>query len=52
MTRYEKYKGLDINFSLPGLAQGDTSGGYFCTPTGANAVTHEDVLLFLEETAK
>lgn len=43
MTMYEKYKRLDINFSLLGLEQGDTNGGYFCTPKGAAVIGWEGV---------
>ena len=38
MTLYEKYKKLDIDFSQLGLEPGDTNGGYFCTPIGAEVI--------------
>lgn len=38
MTLYEKYKKLDIDFSQLSLEPGDTSGGYFCTPKGAEVI--------------
>lgn len=38
MTLYQKFKGLDIDFSQLGLEPGDTSGGYFCTPVGAEVI--------------
>lgn len=38
MTLYEKYKKLDIDFSQLSLEPGDTNGGYFCTPKGAEVI--------------
>jgi len=38
MTLYEKYKKLDIDFSQLSLEPGDTNGGYFCTPIGAEVI--------------
>ena len=38
MTLYEKYKKLGIDFSQLSLEPGDTSGGYFCTPKGAEVI--------------
>lgn len=38
MTLYQKFKGLDIDFSWLGLEPGDTCGGYFCTPVGAEVI--------------
>ncbi len=43
MTLYEKFKQLDIGFSLLGLEQGDVHGGYFCTPVGAEVIGWEGV---------
>lgn len=38
MTLYKKYKKLKIDFSQLSLEPGDTSGGYFCTPKGAEII--------------
>ncbi len=38
MTLYEKYCGLDIDLSRLGLERGDTEGGYFCDPVGAEVI--------------
>lgn len=38
MTLYERYKKLDIDFSQLSLEPGETSGGYFCTPKGAEVI--------------
>ena len=38
MTLYEKYCGLDIDLSRLGLERGDTQGGYFCDPVGAEVI--------------
>lgn len=38
MTLYEQYQGLDIDLAQLGLERGDTSGGYFCTPVGAEVI--------------
>lgn len=38
MTLYEKYRKLDIDFSQLSLEPGDTLGGYFCTPKGAEVI--------------
>ena len=38
MTLYKKYKKLKIDFSQLSLEPGDTSGGYFCTPKGAEVI--------------
>jgi hypothetical protein len=43
MTMYDKFKALNLNFSLLGLGQGDTNGGYFCTPVGAEVIGWEGV---------
>ena len=43
MTLYEKFKGLDIDFSQLGLGRGDDQGGYFCTPVGARVIGWEGV---------
>lgn len=38
MTLYEKYCGLDMDFSRLSLERGDTEGGYFCDPVGAEVI--------------
>lgn len=38
MTLYEKYCGLDMDFSRLGLERGDAEGGYFCDPVGAKVI--------------
>lgn len=38
MTLYQKFKKLDIDFSQLSLEPGDTHGGYYCTPKGANVI--------------
>lgn len=41
MTVYEKFRNLDMDFSLIGLEKGDEEGGYFCTPIGAKVIGWE-----------
>lgn len=38
MTLYDEYKQMQIDFSLLGLAPGDSRSGYFCTPQGAEVI--------------
>jgi len=38
MTLYEKFQKLDIDLSQLDLERGDTRGGYFCTPKGAEVI--------------
>lgn len=38
MTLYEKYKNLDIDFALIGLAPQPAKSDYFCTPKGAKII--------------
>lgn len=37
-SMYEAYRRLDIDGSWIGLERGDSSGGYFCTPVGAEII--------------
>ncbi len=41
MTAYEKFKTIDGDMSLIGLEKGDSKGGYFCTPIGAEVIGWE-----------
>ncbi len=41
MKLYELYKNLSVDKSYIGLAQGDTEGGYFCTPKGTYVIGWE-----------
>ena len=43
MTLYQRYKELDLDLSQLGLEPGDTCGGYFCTPLGAEVIGWEGV---------
>ncbi len=43
MTTYDKFKKLDIDFSLIGLEQRKGDGRYFCTPKGAKIIGNEGV---------
>lgn len=38
MTLYERYRKLELDLSRLGLERGDTEGGYFCDPIGAEAI--------------
>lgn len=43
MKLYEKFRGLNIDFSRLGLERDDARGGYFCTPVGAEIIGWEGV---------
>lgn len=43
MVMYDEFKKLAIDLSQLGLERGDTSGGYFCTPKGAEVIGWEGV---------
>lgn len=43
MALYEKFRGLNLDFSRLGLERGDARGGYFCTPVGAEVIGWEGV---------
>ncbi len=38
MNILEKFQNLDADLSLVGLEKGDSEGGYFCTPVGAEVI--------------
>ena len=41
MNVLEKFQNLDADLSLIGLEKGDSEGGYFCTPVGAEVIGWE-----------
>ena len=41
MNVLEKFQNLDADMSLVGLEKGDSEGGYFCTPVGAEVIGWE-----------
>lgn len=41
MSVYEKFKSIEGDMSLIGLEKGDSEGGYFCTPIGAEVIGWE-----------
>lgn len=42
MNIYKEYEKLKIDKSCIGLEEGDTEGGYFCTPIGAKVIGWEN----------
>lgn len=43
MTIYEAYQALGVDGASIGLGEGDSEGGYFCTPIGAQVIGWEGV---------
>ncbi|MGL5694703.1 MAG: hypothetical protein ACRCXA_11540 [Peptostreptococcaceae bacterium] len=41
MNIYKEYQNLELDKSYIGLEEGDTEGGYFCTPIGAKVIGWE-----------
>ena len=42
---YKKYQEINIDKSYIGLEEGETEGGYFCTPVGSKVIGWESCCL-------